>query len=121
MEYISYEAAHDLFDDDASKVRESIWKAHWANAKQITTLEQMINQINNHLRLYYGLPTESGCSRPPDHSEQREQIINYLGARIHHEFEIRDPYSVLKYKNPFPFINEESEANEVQEKGMAMG
>lgn len=119
MGYLSYEAARRLFDDDVSKAGESIWKAHWKNAKQATTLEQMINLINNHLRLYYGLPSGSGFSGPPDHSEQRELIINFLGARIQHEFEIPDPYSVLKYKNPF--LAEEPETDVVQEKGMTMG
>lgn len=87
-------------EEGVRKVRESVWKAHWKNAKEASKDYQLRNLLNNHVRLYWGEPSSCGCSSGPDTSVQRQQIIQFLKDRLETEFGIDDVGALLDYALP---------------------
>lgn len=89
-DYISIEEARLLFvdkkekeEETIKKMKKSIFNAHWRNAREATTKEQLTNLLKNHERLYY-LPS----SQDPSNMTKKERldIIFFIHQRLR-EFE----------------------------------
>jgi hypothetical protein len=87
MSYVTIEQAKKLIDnkDDPTIVTESIWRAHWHNARTANK-EQLQNLLKNHIRLYNGEPSDNGFKCAADTSEQRINIIKFIENRLETEF-----------------------------------
>lgn len=88
--YVSLEEARKLFKtteerdrENAEKLRQSIFNAHWRNAREVTTKEQLTNLLKNHERIYC-LPS----FQDPGNMTKKERldIIFFIRQRLR-EFE----------------------------------
>lgn len=89
--YMSLAESRKIFEQpdptqEVQKVRDSVWKAHWHNARTATTAEQLTNLLKNHVRLFHGEPSGNGFASELDHSERRRGIIRFLQDRLASEF-----------------------------------
>jgi hypothetical protein len=76
MSYITIEQAGKLFeDDDPQEVTNSIWKAHWNNAKNTNSITVLNNLLKNHVRLLNTVPERNN-------ENERKNIIEFIQNKI---------------------------------------
>ena len=73
-------------EDWEERLHESIWNAHWRNARNSTIRQGLENQLANHVRLRDGKPSSCGVIRKPDLSVKRAEIISFISGRLEQEF-----------------------------------
>lgn len=61
---------------EITEVRQSIWKAHWKNAREVGFKDILKKLLDNHISLY------SDANYYPEERVERRKIIQYLQDKI---------------------------------------